>query len=183
MIHNQSSAKRNEGIFNALLRQFRCVGPIFSISSFIHSFPWIFWICSDPATWPKMALSFYGLLEAALLVLNGIAVLHKDRFLKKVFSNRQIRIFVFLAQKWRPRFSTAWPYRPTPSNRRTPSRTRSSASFSQSRPSWEVRIGFSCLTTRETAIGIFYTSYMLTKLEMLPYDQGLFDFYYDSHTA
>ncbi|PAV77748.1 hypothetical protein WR25_22723 [Diploscapter pachys] len=30
-----------------------------------------------------MALSFYGLLEAALLVLNGIAVLHKDRFLKK----------------------------------------------------------------------------------------------------
>ncbi|WKX89084.1 hypothetical protein Q1695_008605 [Nippostrongylus brasiliensis] len=30
-----------------------------------------------------MALSFYGLLEAALLILNGIAVLHRDRFLKK----------------------------------------------------------------------------------------------------
>ncbi|CAD6184699.1 unnamed protein product [Caenorhabditis auriculariae] len=30
-----------------------------------------------------MALSFYGLLEAALLVLNGIAILHRERFLKK----------------------------------------------------------------------------------------------------
>ncbi|CAI4224605.1 unnamed protein product [Auanema sp. JU1783] len=30
-----------------------------------------------------MVLSFYGLLEAALLILNGIAVLHRDRFLKK----------------------------------------------------------------------------------------------------
>lgn len=29
-------------------------------------------------------LSFYGLLEAALLVLNGIAILHRERFLKKV---------------------------------------------------------------------------------------------------
>ncbi|CAJ0926577.1 unnamed protein product, partial [Mesorhabditis belari] len=31
-----------------------------------------------------MALTFYSLLEAALLVLNGIAVLNRDRFLKKV---------------------------------------------------------------------------------------------------
>ncbi|VDM68306.1 unnamed protein product [Strongylus vulgaris] len=30
-----------------------------------------------------MALSFYGLLEAALLILNGIAILHRERFLKK----------------------------------------------------------------------------------------------------
>ncbi|CAP32397.2 Protein CBG13626 [Caenorhabditis briggsae] len=30
-----------------------------------------------------MALSFYALLEAALLVLNGIAILHRERFLKK----------------------------------------------------------------------------------------------------
>ncbi|VDM25028.1 unnamed protein product [Toxocara canis] len=32
-----------------------------------------------------MAVSFYALLEACLLVLNGIAVLNKERFLKKVF--------------------------------------------------------------------------------------------------
>ncbi|KHJ76096.1 Yos1-like protein [Oesophagostomum dentatum] len=30
-----------------------------------------------------MALTFYGLLEAALLILNGIAILHRERFLKK----------------------------------------------------------------------------------------------------
>lgn len=28
-------------------------------------------------------LSFYGLLEASLLILNGIAILHRERFLKK----------------------------------------------------------------------------------------------------
>ncbi|VDN59991.1 unnamed protein product [Dracunculus medinensis] len=33
-----------------------------------------------------MPLSFYGLLEASLLMLNGIAVLNRERFLKKVFS-------------------------------------------------------------------------------------------------
>ncbi|VDD86693.1 unnamed protein product [Enterobius vermicularis] len=31
-----------------------------------------------------MPLSFYGLLEASLLILNGIAVLNKERFLKKI---------------------------------------------------------------------------------------------------
>ncbi|KHN75069.1 Immediate early response 3-interacting protein 1 [Toxocara canis] len=31
-----------------------------------------------------MAVSFYALLEACLLVLNGIAVLNKERFLKKI---------------------------------------------------------------------------------------------------
>uniref|UniRef100_A0A0R3S127 Immediate early response 3-interacting protein 1 n=1 Tax=Elaeophora elaphi TaxID=1147741 RepID=A0A0R3S127_9BILA len=31
-----------------------------------------------------MFISFYGLLEAGLLVLNGIAVLNKERFLNKV---------------------------------------------------------------------------------------------------
>ncbi|KAM3720865.1 Immediate early response 3-interacting protein [Dirofilaria immitis] len=32
----------------------------------------------------SMFISFYGLLEAGLLVLNGIAVLNKERFLNKV---------------------------------------------------------------------------------------------------
>ncbi|CAJ0575345.1 unnamed protein product, partial [Mesorhabditis spiculigera] len=31
-----------------------------------------------------MVLSFYGLLEAGLLILNGIAVLNRERFLKKI---------------------------------------------------------------------------------------------------
>ncbi|KAK6107204.1 RIKEN cDNA 1110057H19, putative [Brugia malayi] len=31
-----------------------------------------------------MFVSFYGLLEAGLLILNGIAVLNKERFLNKV---------------------------------------------------------------------------------------------------
>uniref|UniRef100_A0A0N5AP94 Immediate early response 3-interacting protein 1 n=1 Tax=Syphacia muris TaxID=451379 RepID=A0A0N5AP94_9BILA len=31
-----------------------------------------------------MPLSLYGLLEASLLILNGIAVLNKERFLRKI---------------------------------------------------------------------------------------------------
>lgn len=30
-----------------------------------------------------MTLSFYNLLEAILLILNGIAILHRERFLRK----------------------------------------------------------------------------------------------------
>ncbi|GMT29142.1 hypothetical protein PFISCL1PPCAC_20439 [Pristionchus fissidentatus] len=40
-----------------------------------------------------MALSFYGLLEASLLVLNAIAILNRQRFLKKIGLDAPIHSF------------------------------------------------------------------------------------------
>ncbi|CAJ0944316.1 unnamed protein product, partial [Mesorhabditis belari] len=40
-----------------------------------------------------MTFSFYGLLEAALLVLNGIAVLNRERFLKKIGFGEPVHSF------------------------------------------------------------------------------------------
>ncbi|MFH4982135.1 hypothetical protein AB6A40_008844 [Gnathostoma spinigerum] len=43
-------------------------------------------------------VSFYGLLEASLLVLNGIAILNRERFLKKFGLSSPVATFEMPAQ-------------------------------------------------------------------------------------
>ncbi|TKR96397.1 hypothetical protein L596_010416 [Steinernema carpocapsae] len=38
-------------------------------------------------------LSFYGLLEAMLLVVNGIAIINRERVLNKIVKNSQFQTF------------------------------------------------------------------------------------------
>ena len=101
----------------------------------------------------EMALSFYGLLEAALLVLNGIAVLHKDRFLKKVFQVNKSD-FYFLVKN-ASLFQYGLTVSPHSFESQNSVKNQIVGLILAVQTVMRSEDSFSCLTTKETAIEIF----------------------------